>query len=61
MDEVTRGRRKLDNEQLHHLYSMPNMLIMITSRRMRRAGHAARMGRGMHTGFGLESQKVKDH
>jgi hypothetical protein len=34
--------RKLHNEELHNLYSSPNR--MIKSRRMRLAGHVARMG-----------------
>jgi hypothetical protein len=41
-DEVTGGWRKLHNEELHNLYSSPNR--MIKSRRMRLAGHVARMG-----------------
>jgi hypothetical protein len=41
-DEVTGDWRKLHNEELHNLYSLPN--IMIKSRRMRWAGHVARMG-----------------
>jgi hypothetical protein len=44
-DEVTGGWRKLHNEELHNLYSSPNIIRMITSRRMRLAGHVARMGR----------------
>jgi hypothetical protein len=36
--------RKLHNEQLRNLYSPPNIIRMIKSRRMRWAGHAARMG-----------------
>jgi hypothetical protein len=36
--------RKLQNEELHNLYSGPNKIRMIKSRRMRWAGHAARMG-----------------
>jgi hypothetical protein len=33
-DEVTGGWRKLHNEELHNLYSSPNIIRMITSRRM---------------------------
>jgi hypothetical protein len=44
-DEVTEGWRKLHNEELHSLYAMPNIHIMIKSRRMRRAEHVARMGK----------------
>jgi hypothetical protein len=43
-DEVTGGWRKLHNEQLHNLYSSPSIIRMIKSRRMRLAGHVARMG-----------------
>jgi hypothetical protein len=57
-DEVTGGWRKLHNEELHNLYSSPSIIRMIKSRRMRWAGHAARMGgRGMHIGYWCESQK----
>jgi hypothetical protein len=43
-DEV-RGRwRKLHNEELHDLYSSLNIIILIKLRRMRWAGHIARMG-----------------
>ena len=43
-DEVTRERRRLHNEELNDLYSSPNIVRVIKSRRMRRAGHVARMG-----------------
>jgi hypothetical protein len=43
-DEVTGDWRKLHNEQLHNLYSSPNIIRMIKSRRMKWAGHVARMG-----------------
>jgi hypothetical protein len=43
-DEVTGDRRELHNEELHNLYSSPNIIRMIKSRRMRWAGHVARMG-----------------
>jgi hypothetical protein len=36
--------RKLHDEELHNLYSTPNIIRMIKSRRMRWAGHVARMG-----------------
>jgi PAS domain-containing protein len=50
-DEVTGDRRKLHNEELHNLYSSPNIYRVIKSRRMRLARHVARMGRrGMHIG-----------
>jgi hypothetical protein len=52
-DEVTGEWRRLHNEELHTLYSSPNIFRMVKSRRMRWAEHIARMGeRGeMHTGF----------
>jgi hypothetical protein len=43
-DEVTAEWRKLHNEELHNLYSSPNIIRMIKSRRMRWAVHVARMG-----------------
>jgi hypothetical protein len=43
-DEVTGEGRKRHNEKLSHLYSSPNIFRMIKSRRMRWAGHVARMG-----------------
>jgi hypothetical protein len=43
-DEVTGGWRKLHNEELHGFYSSPNIVRVIKARRMRLAGHVARMG-----------------
>jgi hypothetical protein len=43
-DEVTGGWRKLHNEELRVLYSSPSIIRIIKSRRMRWAGHVARMG-----------------
>ena len=42
--------RKLHNEEINVLYSSPNIVRVIKSRRMRWAGHVARMGerRGVH-------------
>jgi hypothetical protein len=43
-DEVTGDWRRLHNEELHSVYSSPSIIRMIKSRRMRWAGHVARMG-----------------
>ena len=49
-DEVTGEWRKLRNEELNDLYSLPNIVRVVKSRRMRWTGHVARMGedRGVH-------------
>jgi hypothetical protein len=44
-DEVMGNWRKLHNEEFHNLYSSPNIIRMITSKKMRWAGHVARMER----------------
>jgi hypothetical protein len=43
-DKVTGDWRKLHNEELHNLYSSPSIIRVIKSRRIRWAGHVARMG-----------------
>jgi hypothetical protein len=56
-DEVTGEWRKLHNGELHNLYSSPDIIRQIKSRRMRLAGHVTRMC----TGFWWESPKEKDN
>jgi len=43
-NEVPGEWRKLHNEELNNLYSSPNIVRVINPRRMRWAGHVARMG-----------------
>jgi hypothetical protein len=52
-DAVTGEWRKRRIEELHDLYSSPNIVRVIKSRRMRWAGHIARMGdeRGVYRGL----------
>jgi hypothetical protein len=59
---VTGDWRKLHNEELHNLYSSPNIVTMIKSRRMRWAWHVARMGEKRNAyRISVESQKERDH
>jgi hypothetical protein len=44
-DEVKGGWRGLHNEEVHNLYSTPNIFRMMKSRKMRWAGHVERMGK----------------
>jgi hypothetical protein len=55
--------RKLHNDELHSLYSSPNTVRVIKSRRMRWAGHvAARIGEGRGVyGVLVVRPKVRDH
>jgi hypothetical protein len=43
-DEVTGEWRKLHNEELNDLYSLPNIVRVVKSKRMRWVGHVARLG-----------------
>jgi hypothetical protein len=61
-DYVAGERRKLHNEELHDLYSSPSIIRIMKSRRMRWAGHVARMGtRGTPIGCWWGSQRERGH
>jgi hypothetical protein len=51
--------RKLHNDELHDLYSSPNIVRVIKSRMMRSVGHVARMGgeERCSQGFGWEARR----
>jgi hypothetical protein len=51
--------RKLHNDELHSLYSSPNIIRLIKSRRMSWDGHVARMGKGEVFWWG--GPKARDH
>jgi hypothetical protein len=57
--EVTGEWRKLHNEELHNLYSSPDIIRQVKSRRMRWAGHVARMGEESKSvqGFGGKARR----
>jgi hypothetical protein len=60
-DEVTGERRKLHDEELRDLYPSPSINRITKSRRMRLAGHEARMGRrGMLIDYWWEIQRERD-
>jgi hypothetical protein len=57
-NEVTGEWRKLHSEELHTLYSSPNIIRQIKSRRMRWTEHVARMGEERKLqGFSLKARK----
>jgi hypothetical protein len=61
-DEVTGEWRKLQRGELHNLYSSPDIIRQIKSRRMRWAGHVARMGEGRNVYSVLVGKpEGKDH
>jgi hypothetical protein len=60
--EATGEWRRLHNEELNDLYSSTNIIRVIKSRGMRRAGHVARMGkREVHIGFWWGDLREGDH
>jgi hypothetical protein len=64
-NEIIGGWRKLHTEELHNLYSSPNIIRMIESRSMRWAGYVARMGRRRRRRriykILMRNQKERDH
>jgi hypothetical protein len=62
-DEVTGEGRKLHNEELNDLYSLSIIVRVVKSRRMRWAGHVARMGkdRGVCTGCWWGGLRERGH
>jgi hypothetical protein len=61
-DEVTGEWRRLHNKELHALYSSPNIIRVIKSRKLRWAEHVACMGKGeVYTGFWLGIVREGDH
>jgi hypothetical protein len=61
-DGVTGGWRKLYNKEFHNLNSSPSIIRIIKSRRMRLAGHVARIGekRNMYRLL-VGNQRPRDH
>ena len=54
-DKVIGEWRRLHNEELNELYSSPNIIQVIKTRRIRWAGHVARLGKRCMQGFGGET------
>jgi hypothetical protein len=60
--EADGSRRKLHNDKLRGLYSSPNIVRVIKSRRMRWVGPVTRIEEGeFSTGFWLGGPKGRDH
>ena len=61
-DNVTGEWRKLHNEELNDLYYLPNIILVIKSRKMRWTGHVALVGdRRGYTGFWCGNMRERDH
>jgi hypothetical protein len=60
-DEVTGECRRLHNKELYILYSSPNIITVIKSRRMRWAGHVARKGDRCIQDFWLGYLRERGH
>jgi hypothetical protein len=61
-DEVTQEWRRLHNKELYALYSSPNIIRVMKSRRLRWAGHVACMESGkVYTAFWWGNLREGDH
>jgi hypothetical protein len=61
-DEMMRGLRKLHNEGLRDVYSSPSIIRIISSRRMRWAGHVAHVEEKRNAyRYWWETQREGDH
>jgi hypothetical protein len=60
-NEVTGGWRKLHNEELRDLYFSPSVIRIIKSRRVKWAGHAARLGEKRNAYRLLVRARGKEH
>jgi hypothetical protein len=61
-DEITGEWRRLHNKELYALYSSPNIIQVIKSRRPKWTGNVTHMGRGeVHTRFWWGNLKEGDH
>jgi hypothetical protein len=61
-DEVTGEWRKIHNENIHDLYTSPDIFRAMKSKRMRWDGNVARMGIGeVYTGFWWGNLRERDH
>jgi len=59
-NEVTGECRKLHNEELNDVYSLPNIVRVIKPRRMKWVGHVARLWREVYTGFRWGNLRERD-